>query len=311
MSKTLYKYAGPDVFEKHFAIPGYCSLKCSYPSDFNDPYELFLTINYDQSPEVLAYYEETIGEIPQRPTTCFSKSPEVVPMWAHYAHDHRGVVIEIDEDKLSQHFTEIGFGDIDYQDEPDDEIEQQLHRALMTCKPRHVYFLQTAVMSAAYFTKASCWSYEKERRLVARSADIEEVDGVQLLYVPYDCVSALITGSRTSEAVRSAVRDRAEEIDCPYYEMNISRSRTKPYFVDLNDERYLFVENEFVNAQNCCMTCAEPIDEECEECAWCAVRPEHRETAAEQNPMRILQHVGTLGEYYDECERIRRSGAGE
>lgn len=311
MSRKIYKYAGPDVFEKHFAAAGYCSLKCSYPGDFNDPYELFLTINYEQPPEVLAYYQETIGEIPQRPTTCFSKSPEVIPMWAHYAHGHRGVAIEIDEDRLAEHFTEISFGDINYQYGPDEEIEHQLHRALMTRKPRHIYFLQTAVMSAAYFTKSSCWGYEQERRLVARDADIEEMDGLQLLYVPYDCVSALIIGSRTPEAIRSAVRYRADEIDCPYYEMHISRSTTKPYFADLNGDRYLFVKNEFVNAENCCINCAEPIDEESKECAWCAVRPAHREAAAENNPMRILQHTGMLQEYYQQCEQIRRSGGGE
>jgi hypothetical protein len=84
------------AFEKE----DYCGFKFSFPKDYNDPYELFLTINFEDDPEVIAFYNEIVREIHQLPTTCFSNSPIVTPMWAHYAHNSKGFVIEIDEDKL-------------------------------------------------------------------------------------------------------------------------------------------------------------------------------------------------------------------
>lgn len=129
MAKKLYKYMGADIMNKAFSEPGKCVFKCSYPQDFNDPYELFLTIDYEQDPHMLAFYHDTVGNIPQAATTCFSKSPAVVPMWAHYGHNHHGVVLEIDEEKVLQHLPEINFGDVDYQDEPHEQILEHLYLA--------------------------------------------------------------------------------------------------------------------------------------------------------------------------------------
>ena len=102
MGKKLYKYMGAEILNMAFEKEGFCSLKCSYPKDYNDPYELFLTISFNQTPEVLAFYKSIVSEIQQYPTTCFSKSPIVTPMWAHYANNGTGFVIEIDEDPLWQ-----------------------------------------------------------------------------------------------------------------------------------------------------------------------------------------------------------------
>ena len=93
MGSKIYKYLGADVLNIALSKEGVCSFKCSYPKDFNDPYELFLTIDFKQTPELLATYKDTIGELPQLPTSCFSRSPSVIPMWAHYAHNHRGVCL--------------------------------------------------------------------------------------------------------------------------------------------------------------------------------------------------------------------------
>src|SRR6202051_1411211 len=90
------------------------TLKCSLPKDFNDPYELFLTIDFNQEPDLLAFYADAIGEIPQSPTTCFSRSPAVIPMWAHYAQNHEGFVIEVSEEKLCEMLPEIACGDVSY-----------------------------------------------------------------------------------------------------------------------------------------------------------------------------------------------------
>ncbi len=78
----IYKYTSAQTIDLIFSNKNEISFKCSYPKDFNDPYELFLAISYSQAPDLLAFYSNAIGDIPQLPTTCFSMSPSVVPMWA-------------------------------------------------------------------------------------------------------------------------------------------------------------------------------------------------------------------------------------
>lgn len=53
MTKNIYKYAAPDVLDIILKDGGVAALKCSYPRDFNDPYELFLTIDYRTTPDLL------------------------------------------------------------------------------------------------------------------------------------------------------------------------------------------------------------------------------------------------------------------
>jgi hypothetical protein len=90
MSQNLYKYLRPEHLEKILRGADRATLKCSYPKDFNDPYELFLTVDFRKRPELLALYQDVIGQLPHIPTTCFSRSPIVIPMWAHYAQNHEG-----------------------------------------------------------------------------------------------------------------------------------------------------------------------------------------------------------------------------
>ncbi len=52
MSKKLYKYVGPDILDVAFSKDGFCGFKFSYPKDYNDPYELFLTIDFENNPDI-------------------------------------------------------------------------------------------------------------------------------------------------------------------------------------------------------------------------------------------------------------------
>src|SRR4051794_31212825 len=105
----LYKYLSPGNLDSMFARGGLVGLKCDFPKNYNDPFELFLGIDpTEASEEDIAYYIEILGEIPQMPTTCFSKRPDVIPMWAHYGRDHTGYVVEIDEKKLAKSIS-IGY----------------------------------------------------------------------------------------------------------------------------------------------------------------------------------------------------------
>jgi Protein of unknown function (DUF2971) len=297
LSKKIYKYVGPDVLEKAFTQDGICRFKCSYPQDFNDPYELSLTIDFNQKPEILAFYAETVGSMPQKATTCFSKLPNVIPMWAHYGHNHCGLVIEIDEEKIQERFPEVSFGDVDYQDEPHDYIIEHLYRAFGTKKPRHTYILWQAVMSGAYYTKSACWSYEQERRLVLPSKYIDDNSGLMLFSIPYDCVTAIISGTKATIDNRSIAKQITNACACSGYQMVIGRSSTEPYFIDESGTTYIFNQGSISAAPHSCPVCKEPIATEMKKCGWCSIEDFHRENAAGSNPMRVISNAGLLDNY--------------
>jgi hypothetical protein len=249
-SKKIYKYIGPEHFEKVFHSSDVFTLKCSLPKEFNDPYELFLTIDFNERPDALAYYADAIGELPQLPTTCFSRSPVVIPMWAHYAQNHQGFAVEFSEDGLVKAFPESGFGDVSYSDAPRQDLSDILYRAYEIGKPRYTYFLQRGVFNAAYFTKASCWSYEQERRMIVPESDTRQAGPLTLLDAPNDCIASIICGPRASEQTKLALIKKAEEIDCRYFELRIGKSSATPYFVSTDGQPFSFDLAEIAQATN-------------------------------------------------------------
>ncbi len=293
-----YKYMSNEVLKIVFSEEGQCSFKCSYPRDFNDPYELFLTIDLEQKPGILAHYKEVIGELPQRPVTCFSKAPNVIPMWAHYGDNHSGIVLEFDETEFQKHFPNVGFGDVDYQDKPNTNLGEMLERAYAVGKPRYHYLLQRGVFSAAYYTKHSCWSYEQERRLVASEEDIVEVGDIKLLKFPSSCISSVIVGSQATDEEKAVALEIAERIGASYYEMKIGKSSAIPFFVDVDQKVYIFASESIQEANNVCPSCREPIAETDEACKWCSINEEDQLVAAERNPFRMMESAGLLENYY-------------
>lgn len=307
MSKHVYKYVGPTYLGKVFSYKDHVTLKCSYPKDFNDPYELFLTINFNERPEVLAFYADAIGELPQLPTTCFSRSPAVLPMWAHYAQTLQGFCIEFDEELLAQSFPKSAFGDVDYQDTPSVGLTDILHRAYGIGKPRYMYFLQKGVFSAAYYTKATCWSYEQERRMILKEIETRRLDELMLIDVPKECVTGLICGPRASLETLLAVREEANQTGCRYFELKIGKTSPKPFFVDADGDSFTFSGTDIERSDQFCDTCKEPILNAGAQCSWCQINESHEEDAVSRNPYRMLAHLGMLESYIESAEAIGRA----
>ena len=164
---AIYKYCGKDTADKVF-LDEHLSLKFSFLSEYNDPYEFFLTVDFDKSPDELAYYLEMVNMQTSLLATCFSKTPINTPMWAHYGDNSEGFVIEIDEEALKNFLDELKIfsllDDVSYKDTPDNGLEDLLKRAHQIGKPRYVDMLRRRLIGVAYFTKQTCWSYERERR---------------------------------------------------------------------------------------------------------------------------------------------------
>ncbi|MEW8041079.1 MAG: DUF2971 domain-containing protein [Candidatus Thiodiazotropha endolucinida] len=307
MESNIYKYMGAEIFNLALKEKGICSFKCSYPKDFNDPYELFLTVDFQQSPEMLATYKDAVGKLPQLPTTCFSKSPSVIPMWAHYAHGHRGIVLEFNETAFSERFPDIGFGDVDYLDTASEDLLEILARACHIGKPRYYYLLRKGVFSTAYYSKHTHWSYEQERRLVAGEDDVKVVGDLMLLEFPVECISSIIVGNKASEEIKKLAYEKAQEIGSSYYEIQISKISIDPYYIDKDGARYAFNEWSIQKCQHICESCGEPVPEGIEICSWCAIEEHHVEDAYSSNPLRILQRIGHLDDYIKEMDKVGKS----
>lgn len=294
----IYKYIGASTLDKVFANENSVGFKCSFPRDFNDPYELFLALdNYDDQ-NVVSYFNELLTSVVQMPTTCFSKRPDVIPMWAHYANTSSGVVVGIDEDLVSNAISSARFDDVKYKEEPHIIKASDVNYAIATRKPRHTFFVQRSAMDNAYFSKNSCWSYEKERRLIVSEDDLVDVNSNLILNISNECVTSVIAGCNASDETVELCHQYCLERDLEYYQINIGKSSIVPFFLNSDGETFVFKDGEFEAAKNYCSCCGEPVAEDCDgECHWCAMTEMDKENAALNNPLRILARHG-LGEAY-------------
>lgn len=308
MKKFLYKYVGPAFIDKVFSAQGQVSLKCGYPAEFNDPYELFLTMDFGESPELLAFYADVIGQLPQLPTTCFSRSPAVLPMWAHYASNLQGFVLELDEEALSAQFPDSGFGDVDYQDKPNEVVASDLARAYEIGKFRYMHFLQKSVFSAAYYTKQTCWSYEQERRMVVDPRETTHRDNVVLLEIPSSCVTSIICGPRADEKVVEALNKKAQETEAKIWHLKVGKSTGVPFFSEKDCEPSVFDGSQLALSSAYCLGCKEPVKEGRDQCSWCQINESHKEDAARRNSYRVLERYGMLESYIEGVNEIAKRG---
>lgn len=305
MGKKIYKYLGPELGEVALSDDG-ATFKCSLPKDFNDPYELFLTVDFTSDASALACYQEAIGAIPQLPTTCFSASPAVIPMWAHYGKNVTGFVVEIDEDELLKAFPASRLDDVRYQDEPDSGLTEMLYRAHVIGKPRYTYFLQGGTFNAAYFTKLTCWSYEMERRMIVGEDDVRTAESLLLIDVPGNCITAIIAGARADDSLIHSLTGRASALGCPLFTMKIGKTNAAPYFLGSDGIPHVFNGSNLSLASSSCENCSEPISEGNERCSWCQITDGDRIEAALKNPYRMLDRIGMLGSYVDSMDEITR-----
>ncbi len=302
----IYKYLSPNTFDLVFAESGKTKFKCSYPKDYNDPYELFLAINpNDMEPELLATYNDIIGEIPQYPTSCFSNSPDIIPMWAHYAVNSTGFVVEIDEESLKNEKPEISIDNVDYKNGGSGIDVDLLRRACFIGKPRYAYMLGRQALGTAYFTKNDCWSYESERRIILSEDDIERKGEIMTVPISVNCISSIIIGPASNKILAKKCFELCQNIDCNCFEMKIGRSSLIPYFLDSSNDTFLFNGESISDADCYCEDCGEPIDrDDILKCAWCSLTDDLKEDAASKNPMRALSRYGLLEGYVKTMDSV-------
>lgn len=297
--KIIFKYFSEGVIEHVFSRSGHVGLKCSLPKDYNDPFELFLGIDLDQGSELLATYSEVVQDIPHLLTTCFSTSPLVAPMWAHYGNNHKGFVLGFSVEQMEKKFKEIMVRDIAYRERPSEDLIKFSQMAAYRKKPRDAMALRRAVYYHAYFSKYSEWSYEKEARAINLEEYVEEVAGNMILYMPAGCIQMISSGANASAGSRETLETRARELDADYYDAKIGRSYPTPYLVSLNKEPRVLIDGIISPPLGECRQCAEPMKDPGDVCPWCAIDEDHRLAAAQGNPFRILDRHNLLEEYFN------------
>ena len=306
MAASIYKYFSSEIMPLVFQRNGFCGIKCSFPKEYNDPYELFLGVDLTVSPQLLATYRDIVQELPQDPTTCFSKSPTVAPMWAHYANNHSGFVLQFDIEELARCFKDLVIEEVTYRDTPDESIKSFLQRAAGTKKPRHAYALQQAVSYTAYFSKHTAWSYEQEVRLVAGVQDCEDVGASKILFVPSTCLSAIIVGQNATSDMSDLSIVLATQNNLSWYRSVIGKSKAEPSFKDRSDLVAVFDGERISLSKRICKSCSEPVEGERALCPWCSITEVHEMEAARGNPLRVLDRFGLLEQYYENADKIGR-----
>jgi hypothetical protein len=306
---NLYKFLGESVVDVLLNSKDDFGIKFSHLSDYNDPYEFFLTIDYNVPADMLATYKEAIGMVVKEPATCFAKSPAILPMWAHYAGNSNGFALEIDEGKLCGYLDtfaekEYGFGDIDYQNEPHSNLTDLLAMAARRCKPRDMYFLYKAIKSAAYYTKTSDWSYERERRMVIGEKYLKNIAGNSILFAPKECIKSVIVGQKAKPELKEKIRTITSKIGCRFLEIVIGQSSPNPYYKNEKCETLIFDGAEISIAQHFCATCKEPTVSE-KKCSWCSITKDDEVNASSRNAFRIFHNHGILGDYLTRMDAVR------
>ena len=297
--KIVFKYFSEGVLEHAFVREDHVGIKCSLPEDYNDPFELFLGIDLDQGSELLATYRDVVHKIPSRLTTCFSKSPVVSPMWAHYGNNHTGFVVGFDVTQIQELFPEVLIRDISYLDRPSEELVGFTEMAAYRKKFRDAMRLQQAVWYHGYFSKYLEWSYEQEVRAVNFEDYVEDVGGSKILYIPKKCVAAIISGAKSSAHTKQALQEAACELDAEFYMEKIGRSYPTPYLINDDGKPSVFAGGEIALPDGVCGECLEPLRTKGDLCPWCSIDEMDQMTAAASNPFRILDNHGLLEQYME------------
>jgi hypothetical protein len=125
---------------------------------------------------------------------CLTELPTDLLMWAHYADNHRGAVIEFD---ATHAFFNRRRG-------PNDDLRH--FRPVTYTRDRPAVFLTNSDAIEFFYNKSLAWEYEREWRLILPLADCSKrldnppASPICLFHVPPECVRMIIVGCRMPEA---------------------------------------------------------------------------------------------------------------
>jgi len=146
-------------------------------------------------------------------------------MWAHYAKDHSGFVLEFDES--NEFFS---------RKRSDGDEFYHLRKVQYIDRPLNAESLEELVDSDLFASKLSKWSYEQEWRilvpLTGRQAEIQEGENqIHLIAIPKAAIQGVIFGMRLNDDTRQTIF-KILEMDATY-----NHVRLREEFLDLERGR--------------------------------------------------------------------------
>lgn len=225
---TFYKYVN---IESALIILATSTLKFTTPDKFNDPFDVYPffpekgfhkmfkrlfkenghTDNFSLKKRKQAYNYSATPEfraiISQRTAvTCFSKSAIILPMWAHYANNHEGCVLEFATTKEEAIAATLEMYNSSIYKDPDTliPIEIQYSNTRPVAYDEHGQSQKMGLK--AIFTKAAQWSYEEELRCIKTNES-------GIYPFPIHQLKRVIFGLKTSVEDKRKIRKLVSEIN--------------------------------------------------------------------------------------------------
>lgn len=133
--------------------------------------------------------------------TCFSRAFDIIQMWAHYADNHKGIVIGIDENVLTSKSEELF--NIEY--------ENEFTRIPVFANPENIALCEPYIKQALH-RKEKRWHYEEEVRFYI-NLDEKSSDGRFYIDITADAVKEIYLGLRvheTTEIIAKEIVNRPE-----------------------------------------------------------------------------------------------------
>lgn len=127
---------------------------------------------------------------------CLSETATDVLMWAHYADNHKGFLIEFDSEHEFFHQA--------WQDGTD-----RFRRVNYLSERTNVKTAAALNRDEVFFTKSKAWEHEREWRMVLplQSANHPPIGRIYLFDIPPTCITGLIFGCNMPKHEQQAIRE--------------------------------------------------------------------------------------------------------
>jgi hypothetical protein len=145
---------------------------------------------------------------------CFSREFDIIQMWAHYADNHKGIVIGIDETEIMSDPRQLA--EVEYNDE-------------FVCfpvfaNPERLALYEPYIMQA-FHRKEKRWQYEKEVRFYI-NLDEKASDGHYYKDIPASSIKVVYLGLRAHETTKIIAKEIASR---PHFaHLNVFQMEIEP-----------------------------------------------------------------------------------
>ncbi|USD19935.1 DUF2971 domain-containing protein [Microbulbifer variabilis] len=228
MAVSLYKYMTWNASYEFFLQP---KLRFTQPSQFNDPFEgqasaqsmLELTQSMQPKAQYGGVFQQLIQNLqtatespnliyPEYAILCLASCEQNLLMWAHYAENHTGFMIELD----SSHLFFQDWYSYKKVVRPTDQLLGRIHDVAYSSQRAKIPQGQSSIKSL--LVKGEEWSYEEEYRMFLRREDAdfhnlascEESDPnhescILLYQIPPEAIKRVVIGCRAGSRKQEIV----------------------------------------------------------------------------------------------------------